>query len=447
MFWRAETSKKALSLKPYVFRIREGYLVGVAMDAEEGAPCKHCVQKWMEARRVWIEPMEVSELVVRQDIVADLLVENNPHVLYEISDDGHVVRMECLVFPHPGCACEKTNYFAPEKLHKNTNYAFSPLYQITCTRFGTPEGNLWLTRATGDSVISGETITVHAVAREKEDSRQKAIDEWLKRSIESDLPIRLSCGEIVPSEVLQSGVTELFSPRMAEGAIGVMGAGKTRDEASLQALFELARLKTLKRYSQSMKNPMLVVGANNWIRSQVPFFLIQQYDLHLLFYPNSTQSWVVGLVAFSRQHADERPTFVFASHADIKKAIDELFCRILEVLRPEEAESGATVLKRPETKPISQKLTLWWTHWLYRCPKITLKDVLQLETYPLSVANWRSYFMDGQNKVSILAVNHPVLPSNLRVVVKLLADEPKETHQGTRITGIATWADFNGQQR
>ncbi|NBX67959.1 MAG: hypothetical protein EBR01_03220 [Proteobacteria bacterium] len=268
-------------------------------------------------------------------------------------------------------------------------------------------------------------------------------DEWMKRCVVLDLPKRMARGETVPGEVLQTGNVELFNRSLPnQSQFEGVGVGANKDEATLDALFNLAKVRTLKKYTSSMKNPMLVVGANNWMRTKVPFYLLQQYDLHLLFYPNSTQAWVVGLAAFSRQRLEEKPQFVFAANADIHQAIDQLFFKIVEVLRPSEPETEIPRIPDEHPKGMGSKLHMWWTQWIYRCPKISLKDLLHLEAYPRTLDYWRDYFRDGQERVSVLAVNNEYLPSQIRTLVKLKLSSSDPINLVANINGIGTWNDF-----
>ena len=430
-------------LKPFLLKVREGFLLGLAPDPQKGSPCAECVEFWLQDRKVAVEKMPLSKLTVRRELIPELLLENQSHIFYEIDLDGTYTRFEALVYPHPRCTCEKTNYVAPSEITKRTNFAFSPLTHIKVARFGTPDGNLWLASATGEAPLSGETFTSYGVDRDKEVSRSKAVDAWMKRCVVLDLPRRLARGESVPAEVLQTGNVELitrFLPKQSQ--FEGMGVGANKEEATLDALFSLAKVRTLKKYSSMMKNPMLVVGANNWMRTKVPFYLLQQYDLHLLFYPNSTQAWVVGLAAFSRQRLEEKPVFAFGAEADINKAIDQVFCKIVEMLRPSEPETEIPRIPNEHPKGHGSKLHMWWTHWIYRCPKISLKDVLHLEAYPRSLEHWRNYFRDGQDLVSVLSVNNHYLPSQIRTLVKLKLSSTDLIQSVPNINGIGTWNDF-----
>lgn len=442
-FFRQGFDRTSVVLKPFLLKIREGFLLGLSPDPEQSSPCSGCVQMWLIDREVSVEKVELSNLTVRRELIPELLAENNSHVFYEIDLDGSYTRLEAIVYPHPNCSCEKTNYIPPKEINKRTNFAFSPLTQIKVSRFGTPDGNLWLASATGEAPLAAQTFTCYGVDKDKEAARFKAVDEWMKRCVVLDLPKRMARGETVPGEVLQTGNVELFNRSLPnQSQFEGVGVGANKDEATLDALFNLAKVRTLKKYTSSMKNPMLVVGANNWMRTKVPFYLLQQYDLHLLFYPNSTQAWVVGLAAFSRQRLEEKPQFVFAADADIHQAIDQLFFKIVEVLRPSEPETEIPRIPDEHPKGMGSKLHMWWTQWIYRCPKISLKDLLHLEAYPRTLDYWRDYFRDGQERVSVLAVNNEYLPSQIRTLVKLKLSSSDPINLVANINGIGTWNDF-----
>lgn len=444
MLFRAPL-RRPVPLKPFVFRTREGFLLGLAMEPSKGSPCVGCVEKWLQQRNVWVEPIALAELHVRRDLIGDLLEENCAHVFYEISADGSTTRLDCLVFPHHECVCQRENYIPPREISKRTNFAFSPLFQLKCARFGTPNGNLWITSALGDAPLTGQRFTAYGVSEDKEKSRFQAVEAWMKKAASVDS--RQNTAEALKAEVLQTGDRQLLAPNILEKqTTEIMGAGASRDEAVLSALYQLARVRTLRRYASSGKNPMLIVGSNQWVRHRVPFFLLQQYDLHLLFYPNSMPAWVVGVAAFSRTKTEERPIFVFGSDATIHGALEMAMGRILEVCHPN--EDLFSIEERPiaeprDVKAMNQaaKLNLWWTHWIYRCPKISLKDVLHLENYPRTVDHWRDFLRDGEDPVSVFDMNYSYLPNSIRHLVKLHI--PTELSKNARnINGIGTWANF-----
>lgn len=436
---------RLVALKPFLLKIRDGYFLGLAQDSQKGSPCQKCVEYWLKERNVWFENADISELPRRRELIPELLSENSPHIFYEIYQDGTEVRLESIVFPHQDCSCAKFNYLSPKEITKRVNFAFSPIYQLKLTRFGTPDGNQWLATAVGDSQISKKTITAYGVDTDKDAARFRAVDAWMKKSAEADLKERLENGEVIPNEILQTGNVELITKAKSRpSTLDGLGVGSTREEAILDALIHLAKVRTLKKYANAMKSPMLIVGANNWIRTRVPFYVLQKYDIHLFFYPNSTQVWVVGAAAVSRVRTDEKPVFVFSADPTIGAAMDKLFGMLLAAIRPNADEEGMPKFeKAAESNSRNSKLNMWWTHWIYRCPKISLKDVLHLDPYPRSLEAWKNYFKDGQEIVNILAINHPSLPAQLRTIVKLQVETGESFQNIRHIGGIGTWSDFS----
>jgi hypothetical protein len=200
------------------------------------------------------------------------------------------------------------------------------------------------------------------------------------------------------------------------------GVGLTEKEALMNSLHELAKQHTLKRFANLARNPMLVIGAENWIREQLPFYVLQNYDVHMLFYPNSMPSWVIGIVAINRKTTESSPVFVFSSGPGIFNVIEDALNKLLIHIRPEEGleEWPPSSIK---VAPRNSKLNTWWNAWVYRCVKITLKDILHLEDYANEVQVWKDYFKDGQQEVLLLQNTSPFLPTNLfhiqRIRIKL----------------------------
>jgi hypothetical protein len=446
MIFSAKRPGTQVLLSPFVLKMNEGYLLGMAADPSEGSPCLHCCELWLTRRRIVTERMALADLPVRRELITELVVGNSAHVFYEISKDGTASKLDCWVYPHPNCECNRDGYVAPFQKSKKINFAFSPIQQLKCARFTTPSGNVWLTSALGSSPLTEQSIQVYAAGRDREGSRLAAVDEWMKRAVFSELSLTVAQGKPSIVEDFRSGKLETVpaSQIMGMSAEGI-GVGANREQALLSGLSALARSRTLRKYSSTMKSPMLMVGSNNWVRNRVPFYLLQQYDLHLLFYPNSTPSWVVGLAAISRVSTTEPPVFVFGSGPEILTAIDSLLLKMLERCRPvdwqnETADFDAIDEKDHNKRQRNLKLGLWWTHWIYRCPKISLKDVLHLEEYRPTIQNWKDYFNDGQERLSTIEMNTPLLPDCLRTLVKVHA--PEEGQQVRNVNGIGTWASF-----
>ncbi|MBI4402973.1 MAG: hypothetical protein HY537_02355 [Deltaproteobacteria bacterium] len=440
MILKAGRGNQIVPLKPFVFKLREGFLVGLARDPDEGSPCANCVERWLIDRRVFIEKAELSDLRTREPL-AELLAENTPHILYELPPQGDPVRLECVVFPHPRCECNRKHYLAPVRIAKKTNFAFSPIIQLKCARYGTPSGNLWLTSAAGRAPFSDRLITAFGAARDREAARMQAVECWLEKSSLVDLPVRLNGGESFAARNVVGDTGEIVAELPAT-AFDAFGAAHSLEEANQKACLALVKLSILKSYSSTGKNPMLVVGANSWLRSRLPFFLLQEYDLYPLFYPNSSPAWIVGIAALSRLRTDQRPVFVFGANGDVTKAFDEAIFRLLEHCRPVEWISDELRNMKERDPQKASKLNLWWTHWIYRCPKISLRDVLHLEPHASAPENWQQYYSEIGAKVTLGSVNCDFLPTAFRHIVRATVVSAAQAPEVININGIGTWKDF-----
>ena len=86
-------------------------------------------------------------------------------------------------------------------------------------------------------------------------------------------------------------------------------------------------------------------------------------------------------------------------------------------------------------------MNMWWTHWIYRCPKISLKDIMQLEPYSRDLELWRDYYRDGQDLVTAVELNSEYLPGAIRHLVRL--NTPKVPLSNVRnIMGIGSMTAF-----
>jgi len=80
----AEVRGRPFPLRPFLLKLNEGYLLGLAMDPAKGSPCSRCAELWLKQRKVNAEPAPLSDLRVRRELIAELLSENTPHAFYEI---------------------------------------------------------------------------------------------------------------------------------------------------------------------------------------------------------------------------------------------------------------------------------------------------------------------------------------------------------------------------
>lgn len=440
MLFRRNGRSEARPLRPYAFRLADSWLVGVAADPSAGSPCSGCVERWLRARNIEAQSVPLSEVPHSRDAVAERMLSDTPHSVAEISKDGNVVLLDGVVFPHPSCLCAGRPYVVPEKWNKKTNFAFSPIYSLRVGRYGTAEGNLWLARAEGDGP-DGRPFSVVAGAREREPARFAAVEKWLGRYAAQEAQLS--------SRALRSHPIVGGEPRLGPATTPFAGVGVGEDwnAAALDALYDRTRRAVLRQHAISGKTPMLVVGTGNWLRSKVPFYLLQRYDVHLLFYPNSHPAWVVGAVALCRKGLSENPHFAFGSAGSVHDAIEQTLVSLVERTRPNDpfAEGGTVgggVEAEPDEAQIRRNVRRihWWNHWIYRCPKISQSDLLHLEPYAKSLDPWREYFRDGMAPLELSELNGGALPTGIRTVVAVGRDTGAGAQASAPIFGVGNWS-------
>lgn len=147
-------------------------------------------------------------------------------------------------------------------------------------------------------------------------------------------------------------------------------AADHKDNFKAEPQLENIKNTVVSKFQDQCKNPLLVVGSSNYLRQNCPFVLLQKYDLHLFFYPNSFNAWVCGMIGMSRIDREARAEFCYAADQKIERAIKKCIFQMV-VKHHEQIENKAT-----NTKEI-----VWTQQWIYRSPKIALKDVLHLEEY------------------------------------------------------------------
>jgi hypothetical protein len=282
-------------MKPFIFEIPDGYLIGLY--------CAKCISAWLSKRNVTHK--EVNRLPIRRDLLTELIANRELGVMYEITNDGHSTRVECYIEKYPSCDCVTPIIRANSK---RLNFAFSSILQIKSTRYGTQNGNVWLSIATQDN-----GTTTFGYGNDKEESRINA----------------------------------------------AFPDTKSKDVAQ----------HVVNHFQSQHKQPMLIVGANNWVRQYVPFYLLQEYDIFTLFYPNSLNTWVCGIMAMSRTNPRAKPIWSFDSNQTSEKALKNALWGLIHQTMDCELE---------EHNP---KLNVWATQWIYKCPKIGLRDILALEKY------------------------------------------------------------------
>lgn len=127
-------------------------------------------------------------------------------------------------------------------------------------------------------------------------------------------------------------------------------------------------------------NPLLIVGTSTWIRERVPFFLLQQFDIHLLFYPTSKEVYQIGILAQSRI-GQQPPIFVYGQGASTIDAIMNAIYELVVFVVPDEWKTDKENAK--ELSKLDKVRHLWYTNWIYRQAKVSLRDILHLESYKI----------------------------------------------------------------
>jgi hypothetical protein len=135
---------------------------------------------------------------------------------------------------------------------------------------------------------------------------------------------------------------------------------------------ELVANAVVNTYSECAKQPMLIVGANDWIKQHIPFFMPEQFDTRMFLYPNSENAWVIGTVVISRMYDGVKPLFSYASGVNSEQAALEALRNLLIQVQPDDTE---------EYEMQDARLTTQFLKRMSECPKITLKEVLALDSH------------------------------------------------------------------
>lgn len=440
MLFRRSSRAETRPLRPYAFRLAESWLVGVAADPSVASPCASCVERWLRVRNIEAESVPLADVPHSREAVAERMLANTPHTVAEISKDGSVILLEGVVFPHPSCVCSGRPYVAPDKWNRKTNFAFSPIYSLRIGRYGTADGNLWLARAEGDGP-DGRPFSVVSGGRERDLARFAAVEKWLGRYAAQEAQLT---SRALRSHPIVGGDSRLGPATTPFAGVGV---GEDWSSAALDALYDRTRRAVLRQHAISGKTPMLVVGTGNWLRSKVPFYLLQRYDVHLLFYPNSHPAWVVGAVALCRKGLSENPHFAFGCAGSVHDAIEQTLVMLVDRTRPNDpfADGGSAATNDEPAVDEAQirrnvRRIHWWNHWIYRCPKIAQSDLLHLEPYAKSLDPWREFFRDGMAPLELSELNGDGLPSGVRTLVGVGRDTGTVAQATAPIFGVGNWS-------
>lgn len=126
------------------------------------------------------------------------------------------------------------------------------------------------------------------------------------------------------------------------------------------------------RNGDSKKPPMLVVGGNNFLKDYIDTRLEKNYNVFVFFYPTNKAVWVMGLFLMHKQDITKYYA-VYSEDCNIKNAITKCFQCVYDIV---DFKPNKDVFTKNE-----EKLAIWITNWVYRLPKISLKDILHLEDY------------------------------------------------------------------
>ena len=135
--------------------------------------------------------------------------------------------------------------------------------------------------------------------------------------------------------------------------------------------YNLGYAQLVTKNDNAFKNPMLIVGANTWMRTKIKHEILTIYDVHLFFCPTSKTHWQVACVMMHRVEGFKCISYNINS-LNIQIAFENLVLLINNTQENKEA--------------VNDKLNVWLIHSIDRCPKISLKDVLHLEPYKLEAA-------------------------------------------------------------
>lgn len=314
--------------KAFALRINGGYLIGPHSENGTDGPHAESIHRWLHERNVHAEPAKLSDIKLHRHLIEDLIDEagsqgRDPHVFHEIMDDGSATRLISAYERHPDSKHDKSSPGIKTRHDAKMNYAFTSKRSVRAARFGMPEGNLWVAAAT-----DREGKVHHAVAADRQEARHNAV----------------------------MGISH-----------GTTGRPDFIPEIGAEA-------------PKSGRQGHLVVGSHNYLRSKMPFFAIQQHDHHIMHAENPDGTHTAAIVAFSRQHPNAEPSIVHAHGTTGEEAIKHAMHHM--VLEHSKSMGDLHLEDQPKQKsaPVQDakqaKKNMWLTHWIYRQPKKSLKEVL-----------------------------------------------------------------------
>lgn len=303
-------------IKRFAIKLGEGRVIGV-YDTKQG-PCPKCYLNYLKDRKV---QAKIDKPLDKDSPMYERLKKMTQHnILYEITSTNQINTLTLYTYKHENCPSKRCQNGMEANFKytdwNNLNCAFSNIYQIKCIRFGTPSGNVWKFSAT---IHQGGKIINRIVSHKDKETARRMVILGETHGHEGQ-----------PEEMPQMGVQIVDNAK---------------------------------------KTPTLIVGANPWIRRRVPYFVLQQYDLYLLQMPTDDGSYRIVIGAFSRTNSS-RYEWAYADSNSAVKAAESALYNLLNRLKPSDWR-----MEEVKETGHDKTLALWNTNFVYRCPKVAMKDI------------------------------------------------------------------------
>jgi hypothetical protein len=320
---QTHSGDRGINHPAYAFRTKDGYLVGRNLERESKSPNPTDVENWLKDKNVDAVRIHPDEVPDRQIVRAVSSSSHDPHTLYETDSSGlNSIELNARIEKHPRSPDYAQNNYVSPSHGKAENYAFTPVHSMKVVRFGTPEGNLWVSRAVRD-----DGSQHHSIAESKDAAKRMAYNK--------------------------ESIGETGNP----GFMPSVGSAPA-DTGS-----------------------HLVVGSHSYLRSKMPFFALQHYDHHIFYKPTST-GHQAGVVAINRVNPNDPPKYVHAQGSTgqeaVNNAIKHMALEHIKTTQMGEPQSASTKLSIDK----QGKMNTWLTHAIYRSPKVSLRDVIGTVSAP-----------------------------------------------------------------
>lgn len=126
--------------------------------------------------------------------------------------------------------------------------------------------------------------------------------------------------------------------------------------------------QTIPANGASFKPPLVVVGANIYLRERIKRDVLQDWDVTLLFFPTSKAVYTVGVLYVSR-----KDNGIVSLDVCEGNTVSEALGDALAELTAHPILNDVITLK--------PQAIMWLASSIYACPKISLNEVLRLEAF------------------------------------------------------------------